>query len=194
MMTKKISISLLTLTFVSMLVFVVPQAHAQGTTNTTRPNFFQGIIDFISQKFGLDKTQVQSAVNDYRAQRKATMTPRPQLSAEDIANREKTRLDKLVTDGKITSAQEQAIITELAAIRSKYSLDSMKNLTSDQRRQKMQQMHDEIVTWAKSQGIDSSYVMPGFGMMGGMRKGMRPGFRGNWEKTPSVTPTVTPTQ
>lgn len=180
---------MLTLGLVSTLLFVSPQAHAQGMTNTTHPNFFQGIIDFIAQKFGLDKTQVQSAVNDYRSQQKAN-TPRPTMSPEDVAAREKTRLDQLVKDGKITSSQETAILSELATLRVKYNPDSMRNLSPQDRRTKMQQMRDEIINWAKSQGIDSSYVMS-FGPMGGMGfgKGMRRGF-GDWHQ--EITPTPTP--
>ena len=43
---------------------------AGGGTNSGGGNFFSGLINFISQKFGLDKTKVQSAMSDYRKQNK----------------------------------------------------------------------------------------------------------------------------
>jgi len=81
-----------------------------------------------------------------------------------MAAQEKTRLDALVTAGKITSDQETAIINELAALKTKYSATSMSGLTPAQRKTQMTARRDEIVAWAKSQGIDSSYIMGGFGI------------------------------
>jgi hypothetical protein len=194
MTTKKIVIPLAVFVFAAGTLFVTPEAHAQGFGGGGG-NFFSGLIEFISQKFGLDKTQVQSAVKEYHQQNKATITPRATRSPQQMQAFEQTRLDQLVKDGKITSDQEKAILAELASIRTKYSPESMKDLTPDQRRTKKQEMKDEIVAWAKSQGIDSSYVLPGFrmggpGMMG--KGGM--GKRGHWnfdktESSSSATPT-----
>src|SRR4051812_11589028 len=170
MTSKKLVISLAVAVLTAGTLFVTPQAHAQGFGGDGG-NFFSGLIQFISQKFGLDKTQVQSAVNDYHQQNKANLTPRPSRSPEQVQALEQKRLDILVQQGKITSDQEKAILAELASIRSKYNPDSLKNLTPAERKAKMQEMRDELIAWAKSQGIDSSYVLPGFrmerpGMMG----------------------------
>lgn len=147
-------------------------------------NFFSGLIQFIAQKFGLDQNQVKSAVQQYSAQNKKVMpTPDP-AKAQAM---EKTRLDKLVTAGKITSGQETAIINELAALRLKYPATSGE--TPQVRKQNFQDMQNDWKTWAQSNGIDPTLIMPGpgFGGPGAMR--MHGGFRGkrNW-----VTPTPTP--
>jgi hypothetical protein len=188
MLSKKIFIPLVVLTFISTMLFVVPVTHAQGSTSNTQGNFFQGFVQFFAQKFGLDKTQVQSAVNDYRTQIRPKITPRPTPSAQDIQNREKSKLDKLVSQNKITAVQEQLILDELSALHSKYNFN---NLTPDQRRTKMQEMLNELKTWAQSQRINQGYVLPLIGMRGGLRGGMK--RFGKWTPKPSSTPIVTPT-
>ena len=170
-------------------LFIAPPAHAQGT-NSGGGNFFSGMVQFIAQKFGLDKTQVQSAINDYHTQNKANITPRPTPSAQDLQTRDKTRLDKLVSAGKITTAQEQAILDELTSLRSKYKFD--KSLTANQRKSQMQAMQADLKSWATSQGINPSYILM-FGMGGPGGRGMRR-TDGIWGLRPSATPTPTPTQ
>lgn len=149
--------------------------------------FLDGIVAFIAQKFGLDKTQVQSAISEYQSQNKPHLTPRPTMSPDQIQNREKSRLDQLVKGGKITSDQEQAILNELAALSSKYNLGSSSGQTPDQRRSQMQAMQNDLKTWAQSQGINYAYVMP-FGM------GRRPGGFGGPQRGwgPHISPTPTP--
>lgn len=167
------------------ILFVVPAAHAQTTNGSSGGNFFSGLVNFIAQKFGLDKTQVQTAITDYKTQHKTTITPRPTLTPDQIIAMEKTRFDKLVASGKITQAQETAILSELSTLSSQYNLSG---LTGTQRKTQMQAMQTALKTWATSQGIDPSLIM--FGGPGRMRgRGMR-GKGGPWNK--SVTPTPTP--
>lgn len=169
--------SILTLTLVGTSLFAVPQAYAQTPGTQVHMGLFQGLFQFLGQKFGLDKTQVQSAIGEYQQGRKANGTPRPTLTQEQFTDKQKSRLDQLVADGKITTGQETAIINELAAIKSKYNPESWKDLTPQERKTKMNAMRDEIISWATSQGIDSSYVMPVFGMGGA---GMHGRGMGGW--------------
>jgi len=135
-----------------------------ATSSSTNGGFLSGLFQFIAQKFGLDQNQVKSAVQDYANQNKTKIQ-------QNMATREKKRLDALVTRGKITSAQETAIINELATLQSKYNIANFKSLTPDARKQKFQDEQNEIKTWAASQNIDPKYVLPGFGM--GMQGHMR---------------------
>jgi len=170
--------------------FFSGHVYAQTPGGPTHMNFFQEFIQFISQRFGLEKSAVQSALSDFRQQKRATITPRPTLSPEDRLIKETARLDLLVKDGKITKEQESAILTELALLRTKYPGASLANLTPEQRKSQIDAMRSEIVSWAKSHGIDSSYVMPGFGM--GRQRGMgekADGKRWNGPKNTNVTPT-----
>jgi polyhydroxyalkanoate synthesis regulator phasin len=188
---QKMLTAISTVIFTGSALLVVPQIYAQ-TPGGSHLNFFQELVQFFSQKFGLDKTQVQSALTDFKNQQKANVTPRPTLSPQQTSDREKSRLDQLITGGKITADQETAILNELATLRTKYNLGSQSGLTPDQRKTQMTNMRSEIVSWAQSQGIDSSYVMGGFGNGGnGFRgdKGMGRGWNNGQSEIASPAPT-----
>lgn len=188
---NKIIIPLVVMVMGFGMLAVVPAAYAQTPGAPAHMGFFQGWVQFFAQKFGLEKTQVQNAMNEYHAQVKANITPRPTLSAQQMQDREKSKLDGLVSSGKITTAQEQALMNELAALRQKYPFDQ--NQTPDQRKTHMQAMQTDLKAWAQTQGIDPTLVMSRFGMRGKMdgddMHGRR-GGRGYWGQQP--VPTITP--
>lgn len=144
-------------------------AFAQTPTSTvSKNNFFDDLSKFIADKFHLNQNQVTSALEEYHTKHQTVM----QQQRED---RQKARLDQLVKDGKITKDQENAIIAELASLRTKYNLPNMKNLTQEERQQKLEAMQTELQNWAKDHSIDLQYLKLGFGMgemhMGMMRHG-----------------------
>lgn len=147
-------------------------------------NLFSGLIEYISQKFSLDKSQVTSAVQDFQKQKKATITPRPTMSIQDRQAAEKKRLDLLVNQGKINTDQENAIIAELESLRVQYKIDQ--NMTPDQRKTQMQNMQNELKSWAESKQIDPNYVL-GIGVGRDMGEG-RGGFRVKRGPSPTITP------
>ncbi|HVZ66750.1 MAG TPA: hypothetical protein VG917_00640 [Patescibacteria group bacterium] len=159
-------------------------SHAYAADSSTSASqsggIFSGLMQFISQKFGLDQTQVKAAVGDYKEKNK-------QKIADNMQKREDNRLTALVKAGKITDAQKQAIITELGVLQTKYNPANFRNLTQDQRKQKFTDEQNEIKSWASGQGIDPKYVLPGFGMRmpGKIRRFDRHG--GNF-----LSPTPTP--
>lgn len=148
---KTLSIVAISVIMISLLSLSKP-AYA-ATNGSTGGNFFTGLIEYISQKFGLDKSQVKTAIKDYRQQRKA--------NPEEWQNAEKKRLNNLVRQGKITTDQEKAILAELVLLRSKYIIDPSR--TPKQRKTEMQNLRLELTTWAKAQGIDLKYILPLFG-------------------------------
>ena len=153
------------------VVATVP-AYAASTT-TTQSNFFQGLVSFIAQKFGLDATQVQSAVTSYTSQQKQTRQ-------QNMHAQEKTHLDSLVTKGTITSTQEQQILDEQSKLRSEYNPANFKSLSAADRKTQMQKEQAEIQAWSQSTGISAQYLRPGFGMR--MRMFNR------WNNVPTPTP------
>jgi polyhydroxyalkanoate synthesis regulator phasin len=181
---KKTLMTFAAFLLIGLPVALTPLAYAQTPGNTPQPNFFQGLIQFISQKFGLSQDQVKSAVSDYQAQKK-------QDNQKLMQDRKKKRLDILVSQGKITADQETAIINELNSLQSKYG--NQTNLTPAQRKQNMQNRMNDLKTWAAQQGIDLSLIMPGPGK-GGPKSGSGKRFgmgMGRWNK-PSASPSATP--
>ena len=169
MISKNKVLTAILVTVIGTFSLGVTQVHAQANTNP-----FSGLIQFISQKFGLDQGKVQTAVTDYKN------TQKQQFKQTQQQN-EKNRLDTLVKQGKITSNQEQAIITELTVLNTKYNPANFNNLTAAQRKQQRTDEQTEVNAWAKSQNIDPKYILPGFGR----------GFRGmhmGWKLTPTPTP------
>src|SRR5579864_2495318 len=97
---KKFIIPFLAIVMFGSTVAIVPAFAANN--NSSSSNWFSGLVQYISQKFGLDQNQIKTAITDYNNQQKQNIE-------QKILDREKARLDKLVKDGKITSDQEQAI-------------------------------------------------------------------------------------
>ncbi|HEX7042088.1 MAG TPA: hypothetical protein VF189_02470 [Patescibacteria group bacterium] len=157
---------------------VVAVAPAYAATNTAvHQNFWDSLVSFFTQKFGLDQNQVKTAVTEFQAQHKAQVE-------QNAQNREKTRLDKLVSQGKITSSEEQAILDELSKLQQEYSSSSLQNMTPQEKRQAFKKEHQELLDWAKGQNIDPNLVLPGFGM--GRGKFMM--HRGWFGTSPTPTP------
>lgn len=137
-----------------LLASLVMPVYAQAPSTNAEP---QGFIQMIVQKFGLDQTQVQAAVNQYKSDHQEERQQKMQTNLNN-------RLDTAVKNGKITASQKQAILDEIAALKSKYNLQSFKTMTADQRKQAMQNMKADIQAWAKAQNINPSYFRFGFGM------------------------------
>jgi len=170
MIYKKILPAIVLVALGTSLLAVTP-AHA-ATNSTGAGNFFSGLVQYIAKTFGLDQTKVQTAVNTYNQQQK-----------QNGQQNQKTKLDKLVSAKTITQSQEDAIIAELAVLKSKYNPSNFKSMTAAQRKQQFQNEQTDINNWAKAQGIDPKYLMPGFG--GGGFRGMHKG----WNAKPTPTPT-----
>lgn len=173
MISKNILLPVLAVAIIGgTMILNANQVHAQSNNNP-----LSKLVQMIVQKFGLDQNQVQSLFDQFKQEQK-------QNREQKMKDREKLRLDKLVQEGKITSTQEQAILDELAVLKNKYNPGNLKNLTPDQRKTQFQNMQNELNSWAKSQGIDPTLIMPGFGM-GGYKKGGGMFRHGNWLKPTS---------
>lgn len=110
------------------------------------------LLDKIVEKFGLNQTEVEQVVTDYRNERRGQM----QAQYEE-------RLNQAVTDGKITEEQKKLILEKHNQLQSQWDSES----------QQRQQHREEMQTWAEENNIDLSYL--GFGMGRGGRGGMMRG-------------------
>lgn len=159
MISKKILIPVIALVITGGTVFAAYGVNAQ--TPTDRIN---GLAETIAQKFGLDKSKVQTVVDEFHTSKMKERQAEMQKKWED-------KLTQEVKDGKITDAQKQAILKKLDELRSKYNPDTISNMTVEERRKAMEAKQTELKSWADSQGINESYLIFGFGRFGMHKQG-----------------------
>lgn len=164
MMHKKIAlIAVLVLSFVVLL----SGSAVYAQTPTVKPSglqFFQNIIDVISQKLGFKKNDVKKTREAKREQRLTEM----QKKRED---RDLKRLDTLVKEGTITEDQKKALIAEFKKLKAKYGAIDQDAKTPVDRKARFEAMRRELEAWVKDAGIDASILKSGpvRGLMMGMR-------------------------
>ena len=85
---------------------------------------------------------------------------------QSLQTKLKQRLDKAVSDGKLTGAQEQLILDKVKELEAKrqQDLQNWKNLTPEQRKSAMQEQKTDLENWAKQNNIDLKYLRPELGM------------------------------
>lgn len=118
-------------------------ASAQTPTSTTDQ---QSLVDKIAQRFNLDKTQVQEVFDEARQEREA----KHQQKIEQ-------KLDKAVTEGKITAEQKTAILNKFQEFRE--YMESIKDKPREERKELMKAKHDELKKWAEEQGLDKYFPL-----------------------------------
>ena len=144
-------------------------AQAAGSATTS-----DSLAAKIAQAFGLDQSKVQSVISQYR-----------QGQASNSEARYTSMLQQAVTNGKLTSSQEQAILTEHATLESQ--LQSAMTQTGSGRRSAMQNVRSEAAAWAKSNDISVRWLLGQRPLRGmGSHYGTQP------QSTASPTPTPTP--
>ncbi len=121
-------------------------ASAATTSSDTNGN---NLVDKIAATFNLDKSKVQ-AVFDSNRQAK---------EAEHRAQTEKV-LSQLVTDGKITSAQKDAILAKQKELQTarESERDTLKSKTASERKAYMDQQRSDLEQWAKDNNIPTGYL------------------------------------
>lgn len=161
-MKNKLIVSAVTLGAAGMLLYgAASTVSAQSPSDTAHP--MQSLVQKIAERFGLSETDVQAVFDEQRDEMHAAM----QTRIED-------RLTQLVTDGKITEAQKQALIAKMDELKSEHEADreNWKDMTPEERKAAMDTHREELKSWAEAQGIDLS-------VLGGL---MRPfgHMRGGW--------------
>jgi hypothetical protein len=105
------------------------------------------LVDKIAKKFHLNKDDVQKVFDDNRAEHEA-----------DRQQRLENRLDKSVSDGKITSAQKGQIMAKLEEMKSFF--DSLKDKSPSERKTALKDKRAELQKWAKDNKIPKGLLMP----------------------------------
>ncbi len=134
-------------------LFGATYAYAQSTGNG-----YSSIVQQLAQRFNLNPADVQSVFDQNRNNRLSQM----QIQFDN-------RLTQDVREGKITEAQKQLILQkrrELLAQR-QTNRDLFKNMNADQRKAARLSQRQNLLNWAKQNGIDIKYLFGGFGLRGG---------------------------
>jgi hypothetical protein len=145
---------------------------AAGTSNSKT-----SLIDAIAQKFNLKANDVQQVFDQQRA-------------VEHAAHEQKakTALDQAVKDGKLTQAQEDAVIAKQAEVKAFMATLSGKSETD--RRTAMKTEIAQVKDWAAKNAIPSQY-MHGGGMGGHFGHGnMAHDMETNDDTVPTSSPTA----
>lgn len=124
----------------------VPLVASADTSSTQSGG--TSIVDKIATKFNLNKSDVQKVFDEDRAAHQA-----------EHEQKFKDRLAQLVKDGKISQAQADKIQAKHDEI--KTYMESLKDKTPSERHAAMKTKMDELKQWAKDNGIDEQYLMPG---------------------------------
>ncbi len=124
---------------------------------------YSSIVQKLSEKFNLNKDDVQKVFDEERTARQAEMY----AMFED-------RLSSLVKDGKITDAQKKALLDKHAQIQEQ--LEQLKDLSEQERKDEVKKIHDDFGVWLKDQGIDIKDI-GFFGFGRGFVRGFRMGYK-----------------
>lgn len=127
-----------------------------GATESGGP--MSGLVDKLVSTFNLDKDKVQEVFDEQRTEMEQQ---REQGRAE--------KLQALVDDGTITSAQKTAIETKIKEMKEsrEQNKDSFKDMTEEERKSAMDEKRIEMESWAEEQGIDLNELKGIFGGPGG---------------------------
>lgn len=147
---------------------IVGVGTVSADTTDTKQNFMTTFATSLSQKFGLNETEVKTFLETEMQKHRTEMQAQFAQNFED-------RLAKGVTDGKITQAQADLIKAKQTEI--KTQLEALKPAVgvkpTDADREKMKTIMDGLKTWADSNNIPKEFIMlgghkggRGFGKMG----------------------------
>lgn len=124
--------------------------NASAATNGSSPG--DSLASKIAAKFNLNKDDVKKVIDEQRAENQADRQ-------KDMLTRAEARLTQAVKDGKLTEAQKTKILDYIKSQQS--FMDSLKDMTEEERKTAMDQHRTEVQQWAKDNGIDEKYVMMG---------------------------------
>ncbi len=99
----------------------------------------------IAQKFNLNQEEVQKVFDEHKGE----------MHQEHQA-KISTKLDDYVSSGKITANQKTLIINKLDEMHKQRedNKESLKNLTQEERKLKMEEKKTELESWAEQNGIN----------------------------------------
>ncbi len=113
-------------------------------------DYGQTLVQRITERFGLNQTEVDQVVEEFRNERHDEM---------------EARFEQMINDSDLTDAQKQAVLAKHEEIQQKIEALRDQDLDRDAMKEEMDAIHDEMRAWAESEGIDLSEFR--FGQMDG---------------------------
>lgn len=132
-----------------------------SSNNVSAQQTYPSIVTRIAQKFNLKVSDVEVVFDEERDARRAEMFAR---FSEN--------LDELVTSGKITSEQKEAILDKHEEMQNK--MEDLSGATFEERHEKMREVHEEFRNWLIEQGLEDLEIGP---LGRGFRKGFGMGYK-----------------
>jgi hypothetical protein len=168
-LAKKLAVAGSVAAGLSMIGVSALVAAEKSSTGTTRQS---ALIQALATKFGLSTGDVQKVFDEQATQMRAEQEAKMREAM-------KTRLDQAVKDGKLTQAQEDALLAKLAE--QKTFFESLKDKSPEDRKAAMETQRQAMADWLKANNIPASF---GMGFDGPMHGGMRGGFGGHGPMKP----------
>lgn len=128
---------------------------ATATTYAATANY-PSIVTTLAEKFNLDPAAVA------------------QVFTDEHEARQDEHLDRLVTDGKLTQAQRDALEAKQDELHTKMQAIRDSDATETEKRTQIRALHDDMQQWLKDQGIEDlrEFGMGRGGPRGGMMRGL----------------------
>jgi|GEM_PF-1243441 len=140
-------------------------------------------LQSVSALIGLGNGEYPDLIKNLAAKFNADPAEVEQVFEDTHDQMIESRLDTAVAEGKITSDQKTLIINKMEEFQTKIDEINDQELTATERRDALENLHEEVRDWADKNDIPLMYLMVnGRGMNGGMmdrgmvRGGMRGGF------------------
>jgi len=153
-MKKYLIIPVLGLALLGFVAYGTARAYAENESGGYPP-----IIQKLVERFGLNEEEVKTVFDEAREERRVEM----QTQFED-------RLNEAIESGDITEAQKEAILAKREEMQA--NRGELKDLSPEERQEKMQTHKEEMQAWAEANGIDLSQMRSLLG------RGRRGGFGG----------------
>ncbi len=153
-MKKYLIIPVLGLALLGFVVYGTARAYAEDESGGYPP-----LVQKLVERFGLNKEEVKTVFDEARKEHRVEMQTRFE-----------NRLNEAIENGDLTDAQKAAILAKKTEMQANHG--ESKDLSPEERQEKMQAQRKEMQTWAEANGIDLSQMgsLLGGGPGGGFKR------------------------
>lgn len=158
---KKIAIPLMTVVIIGAAAYSASQAFASTDLSNYPP-----MVQRLAERFGLKTDEVKTFFNEERQQRQ-----------DDMLSDYSDFLDEAVSSGELSEDKKSLLIAKKKEQQTEMESRQPGTGEREERRSEMQAKRDELIKWAKDNGIDEKYLFAhGEGEVRGFGRGEGEGF------------------